>query len=67
MRYRVAAFLAVAGAWLVRPTPALAGMPSAVLTDWAVLRVETISFFLVVLLGSAALIRWLSTLKSSRP
>ena len=59
MRCRVAAFLAVVGGWLVRPTPALAGMPSVNLSDWAALRVEAISFFLLVLLGSAAVVRWL--------
>ena len=59
MRCRVAAFLAVVGGWLVRPTPALAGMPSVDLSDWAALRVEAISFFLLVLLGSAAVVRWL--------
>ena len=50
MRWRVAAFLAVVGGWFARPAPALAGMPSVVLNDWAALRVETISFFLGVLL-----------------
>jgi hypothetical protein len=68
MRWRVAAFLAVVGGGLVRPTSALAGMPSVNLADWAVLRVETISFFLVVLLGSAAVVRWLwNTLAADFP
>ncbi len=38
---------------------ALAGMPTPVLTDWAQVRVETLSFFIVVLLICAAVIRWL--------
>ena len=59
MRLRIAAFLAIVGGLLARPTPALAGMSSVSLTDWATLRVETLSFFLVVLLGLAALVRWL--------
>ncbi|MGO8752271.1 MAG: hypothetical protein ACLQNE_40550 [Thermoguttaceae bacterium] len=59
MRWRVAGFLAVVGGWFAQPAPALAGMPSVVLNDWAALRIETISFFLGVLLGSAALVRWL--------
>jgi len=49
MRYRVAAFLAIVAAWLVQPSPALAGMPSVSLSDWAALRLETISFFLLLL------------------
>jgi hypothetical protein len=59
MRYRVAAFLAVVAAWLVCPAPAWAGMSSVDLSDWAALRVEAISFFLLVLVGSAAVVRWL--------
>ena len=38
---------------------ARAGMPSPVLTDWAEIRFETISFFVVVILLSAAVICWL--------
>ena len=38
---------------------AQAGMPTPVLTDWAEIRFETISFFVVVILVSAAVIRWL--------
>lgn len=42
------------------PGTAWAGMPAAyVLNDIAKARLETISFFLVVLFASAALIRWL--------
>lgn len=37
--------------------PALAGMPSVSLTEIAALRLDTISFFLVALLGSAAVLR----------
>jgi hypothetical protein len=51
MRWRVAGFLAVVGGWFAQPAPALAGMPSVVLNDWAALRIETISFFLGVLLA----------------
>jgi hypothetical protein len=40
-------------------TTAFAGMPSVTLTDVARMRVQTISFFLVGLLGSAALIQLL--------
>jgi hypothetical protein len=41
--------------------PAFAGMPSPLpaISDWARLRLETLSFCLVVLLLSTALIRWL--------
>ena len=42
-----------------RPCQALAGMPSPVLSDWAEIRVETISFFVVLLLICTAVIRWL--------
>jgi hypothetical protein len=59
MRYRVAALLAVVAAWLVRPAPAWAGMSSVDLSDWAAFRLEAISFFLLVLAGSAAVVRWL--------
>jgi len=38
---------------------AQAGMPGVSLTDVAVVRLEAISFFLVVLLASALIIRWL--------
>jgi heme/copper-type cytochrome/quinol oxidase subunit 1 len=42
------------------PGEALAGMPSpATLTDIARMRVEAISFFLLILFLSAALIQWL--------
>ena len=59
MRCGVAGFLTVVGGWLVWPSPVLAGMPSVQLSDWAVLRVQTISFFLVILLLAAAVVRWL--------
>ena len=42
------------------PAPALAGMPAPyVLTDLARMRLEAISFFLVVFLASAKLIQWI--------
>jgi hypothetical protein len=44
---------------LVCPTAAWAGMPSPHLSDWAELRFEAISFFVVVLLAVAAAVRWL--------
>jgi hypothetical protein len=59
MRWRVATFLAVVGGWLVQPTRAWAGMSSVNLTDWTTIRLEAISFFLLVLLGLAAVVRWL--------
>jgi len=40
------------------PAIAEAGMPSMELTDFARLRLETASFFLVGLLVSAAVVRW---------
>jgi hypothetical protein len=42
-----------------RSSEALAGMPMPVLTDWAAVRFETLSFFLAILLVTAAVIRWL--------
>ena len=44
---------------IAQPSAAWAGMPSVTLTDSARLRLSTISFFLVVLFLSAAIIRWL--------
>ncbi|MHB9005009.1 MAG: hypothetical protein ACYC6C_13305 [Coriobacteriia bacterium] len=41
------------------PRVAWAGMPSVTLSDWATTRVETISFFVVAFLVSAAGARWL--------
>ncbi len=46
----------VAAAW---PHAAWAGMPSVGLSDWAATRVETVSFFVVAFLVSAAGARWL--------
>ena len=51
--------MGVFGIAALRPSVAMAGMPMPVLSDWAALRFETISFFVVVLLISAAVIRWL--------
>ncbi len=39
--------------------PAAAGMPSVSLTDAASLRLQSISFFLFLFLGSALIVRWL--------
>lgn len=51
--------LAAAGVALLSQ-PAFAGMPAPyTLSDLARLRIEAISFFLVILLTSAGLIRWL--------
>lgn len=50
------AVLSVFAAW---PAEAQAGMPSPVLTDWAALRLEGISFFLVAFFLAAAVVRWL--------
>lgn len=47
----------VCGLIAVTPEAALAGMPSVQLSDLARMRVQTISFFLVGLLGSAGLIQ----------
>jgi hypothetical protein len=38
---------------------AWAGMPTPVLTDWAALRIETLSFFIAAFLFCAMLMRWL--------
>jgi len=48
--------LAVLLAW---PATAMAGMPSVNLSDWVSLRLETISFCLVVFLLAAGVVRWL--------
>lgn len=50
----------IAGAVVVgAPSVAWAGMPAPyVLTDLARLRIEAISFFVAVLLGSAGLVQW---------
>jgi hypothetical protein len=47
------------GVVLADHAPAAAGMPSVTLTDAASARLETLSFFLVVFLVSAAVIRWI--------
>ena len=41
----------------LHPTVALAGMPSATLTDWAATRVETISFFVAVFFVLVVVVR----------
>jgi hypothetical protein len=51
--------LVVGAAAALHAREALAGMPTPVLTEWAQARVETLSFFVVVLLVCAAVIRWL--------
>src|SRR5947209_3675384 len=47
------------GLLLLAPTPAHAGMPTFLLTDMARMRIQTISFFLLGLLLSSALIQWI--------
>src|SRR5687767_15824936 len=47
------------GILLASAAPARAGMPSFTLTDAASLRLQSISFFLVVFLLSALVIRWI--------
>lgn len=47
------------GLTLATAAPVLAGMPSVTLTDAASLRLQSISFFLVVFLVSALVIRWI--------
>lgn len=59
MLRRLAAVL-TGSAWLLLwPGVALAGMPSPHLADWARVRMQTVSFFLMALLVSALVIRWL--------
>jgi hypothetical protein len=48
-----------AGVLLANAAPAYAGMPSVTLTDAASLRLQSISFFLVLFLASALVIRWI--------
>jgi len=43
----------------MNPAPALAGMPTVLLTDMARMRIQTISFFLLGLLLSSKLIQWI--------
>ena len=50
--------LLAAAVVLADHAPAAAGMPSVTLTDAASLRLQTLSFFLVVFLGSALAVRW---------
>ena len=53
-------FLVVAAAVALLARPAFAGMPAPItLRDMARMRVEAISFFLIVLLTSAKFIQWL--------
>ena len=59
MRVQPLAIAAVFGMGAIVPSEALAGMPSPVLSDWAAVRFETLSFFVVVLLICAVAIRWL--------
>lgn len=47
------------GALLGNAAPVRAGMPSVTLTDAASLRIQSISFFLIVFLLSALVIRWI--------
>ncbi|MCC6125151.1 MAG: hypothetical protein IT426_09335 [Pirellulales bacterium] len=59
MRSRFASLGMTAGFLLMMPAAAQAGMPSISITDWAALRFETLSFFILVLLVAAAVVRWL--------
>lgn len=47
------------GVLLANAAPVFAGMPSVTLTDAASMRLQSISFFLVVFLVSALVIRWI--------
>ena len=60
MRRRTRWYVPAVAALTLLAQPALAGMPAPLtLRDMARMRVEAISFFLVVLLVSAKLIQWL--------
>jgi hypothetical protein len=59
MRSRFVCLGMTAGIMLLAPAAAQSGMPSVSITDWAALRFGTLSFFLVVLLVAAAVVRWL--------
>jgi hypothetical protein len=59
MRYRHFLLLTVFALAMNRPSVAMAGMPSITLTDWAQMRIETISFFVVVLLVLTLVVKWL--------
>jgi hypothetical protein len=59
MRIQSLSIAAVFAVGAIMPCRALAGMPSPVLSDWAAVRFETLSFFVVVLLLCAMVIRWL--------
>jgi hypothetical protein len=52
---------AVSGCLFLLATPAVAsaGMPTVMLTDLARLRVQTISFFLMLILASAGAVKWI--------
>ena len=59
-KLRYGAFALAAGVIALLPATAHAGMPAPVtLTDIGRMRLQTISFFLLVLVLSAALIQWL--------
>jgi hypothetical protein len=47
------------GVLFANAAPVAAGMPSVTLTDAASMRLQSISFFLVVFFGSALVIRWI--------
>jgi hypothetical protein len=59
MRSRFVCLQMAAGIVLFLPAAVQAGMPSVSISDWAALRIETLSFFLIMLLLSAAVVRWL--------
>jgi hypothetical protein len=61
MRWRLFVLPLAVGLPLILPTAAQAGMPSVTLTftDWGAMRLETLSFFAIALLITAAVVRWL--------
>src|SRR5262245_50280559 len=59
MRSGLGVFCTAMACVVLQADAAMAGMPSFTLTEVGRLRVETISFFLMLLLGSAWLIQWL--------
>jgi hypothetical protein len=59
MRSRFVSLGVTVAVVLLLPAAAQAGMPSVSFSDWAALRFETLSFFVLVLLLATAVVRWL--------
>lgn len=59
MRSYAPRVLMATGVVLLGAKEAQAGMPTPVLSEWAAMRLEALSFFLVAVLVSTALVRWL--------